>query len=53
MPVEFHGDETLLTSHKTLAFSLHHISIFNVMKLYETPLRLTLDRKISAVKARR
>ena len=42
---EFHGDETLLTSHKTSFFSLIAMSIkmmvFNVMKL---PLKLALER---------
>ena len=45
MPDEFHGDETLLTSHETLAFSLLAMSakvmIFNVMKPYmKLPLKL-------------
>jgi hypothetical protein len=31
---EFHGDETLFTSHETLTFSLRYINIFNVMKLH-------------------
>jgi len=37
MPDEFYGDETLLTSHEILSFSLLAMSaklmIFNVMKL--------------------
>jgi hypothetical protein len=32
MPVEFHGDETLLTSHETHILSVRHVSIFNAMK---------------------
>ena len=45
MPDEFYSDETLLTSHKTLALSLLVMSakvmVFNVMKL---PLKLALER---------
>ena len=46
MPDEFHGDETLLTSHETLAFSLLAMSakvmVFNVMKPFmKLPLRLS------------
>ena len=35
MPDEFHGDEILLTSHETLAFSLimsAKVMVFNIMK---------------------
>ena len=45
MPDEFHGDETLLTSHEIQSFSLLVMSakvmVFNVMKL---PLKLALER---------
>ena len=38
MPDEFHGDETLLTSHKIPSFSLLAMSakmvVFNVIKLF-------------------
>ena len=48
MPDGFHGDETLLTSHKTPSFSLLAMStkvkIFNVMKLFiKLPLKPALD----------
>jgi len=48
MTDEFHDDETLLTSHETLSFSLLAISaklmIFNTMKFSIKPqLRLALD----------
>ena len=48
MPDEFHGDETLLTSHETLAFSLLVMSakmmVFNIMKPFiKFPLRLPLQ----------
>ena len=47
MTDEFHGDETLLTSHETPSFSLlamlAKLMIFNVMKLsMKPPLRLAL-----------
>jgi len=50
MPDEFHGDETLLISHETLAFSLlvmpAKIMIFNIIKLsMKLPLRLALWSK--------
>jgi len=45
VPNECHGDETLLTSHETLSFSLLAMSVklmlFNTMKLsMKLPLRL-------------
>jgi hypothetical protein len=40
MPVEFHGDETLLTSHETHILSVRHVSIFNAMK---RPMKLHWD----------
>ena len=49
MSDEFHGDETLLTSHETPPFSLLTMSaklmVFNVMKLsMKLPLRLALPQ---------
>ena len=48
MSDEFHGDETLLTSHETPSFSLlvilAKVMVFNVIKLFmKLPLRLALD----------
>jgi len=50
MPDKFHGDETLLISHETLAFSLlvmsAKIMVFNIIKLsMKFPLRLALWSK--------
>jgi hypothetical protein len=47
VPDEFHGDETLLTSHETPTFPLlatpANLMIFNVMKLFiKPPLKLAL-----------
>jgi len=50
MPDEFHGDEILLISHETLAFSLLTMSakimVFNIIKFsIKLPLRLDLWSK--------
>ena len=46
MPDEFHGDETLLTSHETHSFPLFVMSaelmIFNAMKLSMEPIETGL-----------
>jgi len=52
VPDEFHGDETLLTFHETLSFSLFvmlaKVIVFNVTKSsMKLPLRLALVLKLA------